>query len=949
MKLSLCCIVKNEQDNLKAMWASVRSIVDEFVVVDTGSIDNTAEVARELGAKVFEEGDRFCEKLSQAHVDFFKTFGVEATVGQRVFHFGNARTFSFEKATGDFIMWLDADDILIGSDKLKKIIELNLKKESQLGLSLLYKYELDKYQNCIVKHYRERLFPNNGTFKWKGRIHEIVVPTIETKYITVKSEDCHVLHNVVAEEKRFTSGVRNTNALLLDLYEQGADQDPRTLYQLAESFVSDPKRIDQARELYEKYLEKSGWDEERSLVATRLCDIWIKKGDYQQALNWAYRSVQEMPSFPQGYANIAQCYYALEDYSNCELFAKRALELEQPETFTFVNDKHNEFTPTILLATVYFKLGKVKEAIEYSSRGLRMEPQNEQLLQISHACQRGIEEEKITEAFKLIKDYLKDEGELAKSVSLFKSVPSSHEEDPRMIGMKNSSMKHLIGELSKQRESDQGLDEENLDKDLVHAGYLLKELRERGAKSVFVVSAENVQTLATWLTSKGFDVSTVSQDDAMFDCVVAFGLIDRVFDQAKLIKFMVSKTKPTGFCVVTNQRPGSEIVSGQVHSLSVNSIRNTLDSFRLTVWTCIPLRDVIYTNFLPGKPETKTSIGFICGESVEEWNPLSIHKGVGGSEEATIYLSKELVALGHKVTVYNNITQSVTYEGVHWKHFSSLNDNEKMDLAILWRAPHLMEQLPVQAKRFWLWLHDVPEEYWFTPDRLEKLEKIIVLSKYHRGLLPNVPDEKFFISSNGVELSQFDQKVDRNPKKVIYTSSYDRGLEHLLDIWPEVLSEVTDAELHIYYGWGNWDKMRTLKTQRDWKTQMLKKMNQPGVFEHGRISHLELSKEMLGSGIFAYPCHFEEISCISAMKGQVAGCVPLTTDYAALAETNLNEATKVEGKADNPEVMVRFKEALIECLKNQIKPKVRKEISNLAKKTFSWKSVAQKWSVLANG
>ena len=111
--LSLAMIAKNEAKNLLVVWQSVKHIIDEFIVVDTGSTDDTIEVAKNLGATVYAEGDRFCYTLTEEHVSFFASYGVKTEIGDKIFNFSEARNFSFSKCTKQFILWLDCDDILV--------------------------------------------------------------------------------------------------------------------------------------------------------------------------------------------------------------------------------------------------------------------------------------------------------------------------------------------------------------------------------------------------------------------------------------------------------------------------------------------------------------------------------------------------------------------------------------------------------------------------------------------------------------------------------------------------------------------------------------------------------------------------------------------------------------------------------------------------------------------
>lgn len=120
-----------------------------------------------------------------------------------------------------------------------------------------------------------------------------------------------------------------------------------------------------------------------------------------------------------------------------------------------------------------------------------------------------------------------------------------------------------------------------------------------------------------------------------------------------------------------------------------------------------------------------------------------------------------------------------------------------------------------------------------------------------------------------------------------YFSSYDRGLECLLNMWPKIREQVPDATLDIYYGWATFDKVHSNNPeQMRWKWGMVRKMNElDGVTEHGRVDHQTLAKAMKEIEVWAYPTEFTEIHCITALKAAEAGCKQITTGVAALRET----------------------------------------------------------------
>jgi glycosyltransferase involved in cell wall biosynthesis len=127
------------------------------------------------------------------------------------------------------------------------------------------------------------------------------------------------------------------------------------------------------------------------------------------------------------------------------------------------------------------------------------------------------------------------------------------------------------------------------------------------------------------------------------------------------------------------------------------------------------------------------------------------------------------------------------------------------------------------------------------------------------------------------------------------------------------------------------------------KQYLIPLLNQDGVFDHGRVNHRQLAKEMLSSGFFTYPCSFEEISCISVMKAQACGAIPITTDYAALAETN-KYGIQVAGKAGDGDTNERFKDTLIKALNGEFQSKRLEMMENRTE--WGWDKVAREWSAL---
>jgi tetratricopeptide (TPR) repeat protein len=164
LTLSLCMIVRDEEQMLPRCLAAVASAVDEIVIVDTGSTDATVEIAKSFGAKVIE----------------FPWTG----------SFSEARNVSFEAATGDWVMYLDADEVLV-SDDVEQLRALTGRtwREAFYLVETSYTGELE-VGGAMVNN-ALRVFRNRPEYRFKDRLHEQIAHTLPT-YIPGRVEQTPV-------------------------------------------------------------------------------------------------------------------------------------------------------------------------------------------------------------------------------------------------------------------------------------------------------------------------------------------------------------------------------------------------------------------------------------------------------------------------------------------------------------------------------------------------------------------------------------------------------------------------------------------------------------------------------------------------------------------------------------------------------------------------------------
>ncbi len=308
-------------------------------------------------------------------------------------------------------------------------------------------------------------------------------------------------------------------------------------------------------------------------------------------------------------------------------------------------------------------------------------------------------------------------------------------------------------------------------------------------------------------------------------------------------------------------------------------------------------------------------------------------------------MARGLVALGWTVDVYCSAISQRRVDGVNWKYIDQYDERQPCEIFVAWRRPEYALAAP-EGARVVLWAHDIQRMENYSPRVLEKIDRIFVLSKFHRNNLPEIKDEKFWITRNGINPEHFSGTVERNPYKCIYASSPDRGLDVVLDEWEEIVRTQPRAELHVFYGFTKvYNRLGANDRERiRFRDSIMKRLAElPNVFYHGMVGHEELARHFMSAGLWLYPTYFDEVSCITAMKAQASGCVPVCTSRAALRET-VRFGTKVG--ADIQTSCNDWKAAVMEYLADPEKQNnVRNSgMSRWARGFFAYDRLCREWS-----
>ena len=245
--ISLCMIVKDEENSLARCLDSVKAACDEIVIIDTGSSDSTKEIARRYTRRVFD----------------FKW----------IHDFAAARNYAFAQATQKYILWLDADDVL-SPDNLERLLQLK-KTLAPSTDSVTMNYELakDEYGNVTASLRRNRLVKRTKKFKWIGVVHEYL-----EVYGNIFESNVAVTH--YGDDRETDRNLNIYEKLLAD----GKLTSPRDIYYFANE-LNDHGMYQRAIEFYEKFLQTGeGWIEDNLAACGKMSDCYNHLGEKEKEL-----------------------------------------------------------------------------------------------------------------------------------------------------------------------------------------------------------------------------------------------------------------------------------------------------------------------------------------------------------------------------------------------------------------------------------------------------------------------------------------------------------------------------------------------------------------------------------------------------------------------------------------------------------------------------------------
>lgn len=326
-------IVKNEAENLPRLLASVDGCFDEIHITDTGSTDDTVEVAKKLGATVH-------------HFPWCNDFAA-------------ARNASFEPVKTDFVMWMDGDDVLESPEAFKRF------RDDVMGLAdywlATYHYSSDAAGKPTCTFVRERVMRADKGLRWKYFVHEGITPDSPYGQLRVQAAQGWAIRH-----KRTDLDILKDRSRNLALFEGRKDQlDPRMKYYYGKELFEAGKAKEATAVLTQAASDASLEHHDRLLALQFGCYAHIQCEEFEQAVNLALMGVQLAPNRAEFHTIIGDSYLKrgrLPDAVPHFAAAKASINMSGPVSPIFTTAELYTTYPRIQLTKIYANMGDFQKA-----------------------------------------------------------------------------------------------------------------------------------------------------------------------------------------------------------------------------------------------------------------------------------------------------------------------------------------------------------------------------------------------------------------------------------------------------------------------------------------------------------------------------------------------------------------------------------------------------------
>lgn len=297
--------------------------------------------------------------------------------------------------------------------------------------------------------------------------------------------------------------------------------------------------------------------------------------------------------------------------------------------------------------------------------------------------------------------------------------------------------------------------------------------------------------------------------------------------------------------------------------------------------------------------------------------------GLTGSENSFFNVAKTFTEFGCDVHVTCKLSKAPASDRppqLHGAKIYPLREDSDVpnlpsdcDAYLSWNEPDILRAVPRSSLR--IAIHQL-NDFQYCLEGFEKyVDHYVFVSHaqkehvlYREKRVPQISVENTSVIPNPIDLSLLPSTPpERNPHKIVYSSSPDRGLHNLLGFFPEIKKRVPKAELHVFYEWQKvYEKTKAANHEGGVRFRYMKKMidrlgvnGEQGVYLHGNVSNRRMLQELSSAAVFAYPCQpfrFTEGFSVGTLDACAAGCAVVLSDADALPEIYRQHVIMIDGR-----------------------------------------------------
>lgn len=368
---SFAMIMRNEVGHIEKFLSSIKYFLDNWgdcTIIDTGSTDGSPEIARNLGATVYEVWDRFRKKLLATDVKEINEKFVEEWEKLLVrewdilFDFASARNYAFSMAKSSFAFTPDCDEVVTAMDfnVINKTIEEWI---DQIEFSFVFAHNPDGSE--AVK-FLQCKWANKTKLQWRGMVHECLFPIVDQeikrRYLPEKILKIEHWQNEQTSRGNYLSGLAYD--CLLNPYND------RNSHYLARELMWNGRPKSAIRE-FKRHLTLGTWGAERAESMVFIGDCTENE---QEKLDWYNKAFQEDPSRRKALLRLASHFYG-KDHQKCACFASAALQIPTSGYYAEDMREYREFPHELLYCSLGW-MGRENESRYHYDKACEFAPNN---------------------------------------------------------------------------------------------------------------------------------------------------------------------------------------------------------------------------------------------------------------------------------------------------------------------------------------------------------------------------------------------------------------------------------------------------------------------------------------------------------------------------------------------------------------------------------------------